>query len=848
MLVQKKILLCFGLVALAASSSAQVWPWLKREIYDRIQLSGYRNLGAHFHTIDGDREAFNTLNYGGQGNKRFTDQGNVEVVGEKVLGILNFRGTITDSRFRDPQQQRFSIDVNKGKWTVNLGDIWGSLLNTNPYASVTRSMRGGMVAYRSGGITLKALRSEAKGSARTVSLQGNNSVGPYYLQSNQIVADSEQVQVDGVDMVLGKDYAVNYEVGYITFLGRVISPSSTIVITYEAFGFNSNPGVIQGVGGNLQVGKKGKFGTLGLTVLEQKPRGGGGLSTRLEQFQGFGAPSTPYFLQFEPLRTRPIIVKVDGILQVEGVDFYFDTVNPVIFYFTRTIPSTSNVDVLYTPKPTQTVDGNRRVLGFDYRLPVGRYGSVAYSQARGELRNEVNPLSGVARGLSAGLTYRGHRIAASATDVPDSYVGVESRGFQRNERASRFSFERLEGKVTYGGAYSNSRIALRNVDSQGVITFRPSRTTRTQAHVERSSRDSLGWSLEHTRSTARTPSSDNRLDSTTASLSQNFKRLTVRGGYERDRGKGNVSSTGGTQVSSVDLDSLFAEANYTLRPGWSMSSRATLSSIRTASDSGHGRDVTLSTAYQPSEKLRLEASYIDSDSGRLATLGSFQLGDGLGYDGNGFTGGAGTAGYNAGAINQRSMRLRAQSQINDHIALDARYYKTRAFGSVTSNSDTTGFGLGLDFDLRNNTTLNLGLDQTRTKFLDSPYRSDALSLDAYLDGSPKGRWSYRFSLSALLSGGTSTFAQDSTYLDGTLTYRLAARHALSFSAVGGRTTGYLPQEEAQFGLSYQYQIWQNVGFVASYRWRRVTNMDPNLNSGAYRSRGLDFELTFNFGR
>lgn len=836
--------LVFGALALvwASPASAQVWGWLRRDVFDRIQLSGYRNLGFHSHKVDGDREAFNSLNYGGQGNRRFTDQGTVDVVGDKVFGLFNFRATITDSRFQDPQQQRFSLDYAKKAWSVNAGDIYGALLNTNPYASVSRSMRGGMAQFSSGGLTLKALRSEARGSARTVSLEGNNSVGPYYLQSNQIVADSEQVLVDGVEQTLGRDYVINYEVGYITFLTKVIAPTSSIVVSYEAFGFNATPGVIQGLGATYRIPKNG--GLVGLTLLEQKARGGSSLSTRLEQFQGFGAASTPYFLQFEPLRTRPIAVKVDGVIQVEGVDFYFDAINPVVFYFTRTIPASSNVDVVYTPKPTQTVNGDRRTVGFDYRLPVGRYGSVHYAQATGELLSEVNPFKGTAKGLTASLNYKGYRLTGGVTDIPDTYVAVETRGFQRNERNTRLQIERESGLIRYGAAYTNARIAQRLVDDNGNVTFRPSRTTQLRAHAETNVLTGTRWSLEHTRQTAKNSSFDNRLDTTRTSLSRTWSKLSGQFGAEHQSGRGLVGAT----PSNIGINSLFTRLDYVPRDDLSLSSKLSFSNVRSGTNRGSGRDITLSSTYRPSDRLNLQASYLDSDSGALASLSGFSLGNGLGYDGNGFSGGAGNPSFNAGAISQRAFRLAAQSQLSPRLSVDARGYLVRAFGGVTSNSDTTGVGLGVDYDFGNQTRLNLNLDQTNTKFLGTAVRSESSSISAYLDADPSGPWLYRLSTSALISGGGSTFAQNSLYGDASLSYLLTPRQRLTLAGTAGRTTGYLPQEEYQVSLGYTYQIWRNLGLTASYRIRRITSLDPFQTSGQYRSRGLDFELTFDFGR
>jgi hypothetical protein len=78
-------------------------------------------------------------------------------------------------------------------------------------------------------------------------------------------------------------------------------------------------------------------------MLSQESTARTALRRRTEQFYGFGAPSTPYDLQFPPLRdaNNPIIITVGGVPQVEGVDYYFDELLPYRFYFTRYMPQQS---------------------------------------------------------------------------------------------------------------------------------------------------------------------------------------------------------------------------------------------------------------------------------------------------------------------------------------------------------------------------------------------------------------------------------------------------------------------------------------------------------------------------
>lgn len=842
------------LVGLAvAPLPAQAQPpwarWLDQEVVKKIQITGYRRLGYHNHFVRGDREAFDQLEYSGLGNKTFTDTGQINLTGRKVFGVLNFQASILDDRLTDPQGQRFSINYAGKGFTADAGDIQGTLLNTNQFAGFSKSLRGVSVGYGSGRFQAKALRSEAKGSARTVSLNGNNSGGPYYLQVSQIVNGSESVSVDGVEKTLGVDYIMNYELGSITFVDQIIPPTSTIVVSFEAFGFNTQRGIIQGAGVSYDMGRAGR---VGLTAMQQISRAGGALSQRLEKFQGFGDPSRAYVLQFEPLPGAAFTVRVDGVEQVLGVDYVFDQATTSIFYFTRFIPFTSDVDVLYTPRPTATADGDRENLGIDYRLPLGnagRNGWLQLSQATGRLKSTANPMSGTARG--ARLDYRTGKLEfrGSVKDVPATFVTVETRGFNRNEKASDWSLTyKQDNRLKYSLMGTNSRIENRITRGSGNVEFVPSRFTLIQGAVTYTpSADATPWTLEHRRTQSSFNQQDTRLDTTSLSTSRRFGRLDLSLGLQRTNGVGPITTGTTTQRGTVDLNAVRFGAGYNPNDKTTLSARGSFSAIDANGRKGSGSDYSLAASYVPSSTWSFGAQYALSDSGSLATLGSFQSGFGFGYGGNGFSGGD-PSNPITGVTNLTQWSLTAGFNPGDRMAVNAVVARSKSSGSISSNADTLTYGLGATFDFGRGIRFATSLDTSSTTFVDSPLTSRATNLDFFLDGNPPGRLSYRLGASLLLTGGNSEFRQNSHSYEASLSYRLARRQALAFAINSGRIRGYYPQDSTSFGLTYQYQIWQSLALNVSYRVRDVKNLDPALTSGAYRSGGFDLELAFNFGR
>jgi hypothetical protein len=178
--------------------------------------------------------------------------------------------------------------------------------------------------------------------------------------------------------------------------------------------------------------------------------------------------------------------------------------------------------------------------------------------------------------------------------------------------------------------------------------------------------------------------------------------------------------------------------------------------------------------------------------------------------------------------------------------MSGRTFVREAQGSFSSNTRTVGVGFDANWALSDALNLQAGIDSSRTDFLGTPLSSASTILSAYLDGSPRGPWSYRLGYNVLVSSG-GLFSQNATNLDGALGFRLSSRQTLSFVAYSNFSSGQFGQDDLDLSLNYRYQIWKSVALQGSYRFRDVVNKDPLAASGAYRSRGFDIELVFNFG-
>lgn len=836
-------ILAFVPVAQTQASGVQVLSWLDREFLKRIQVTGYRQFGFHAHTVDGDREAFNSLTYYGRGGQRFTDTGAMNFVGRKVLGLFDFDVTLTDNRYQDPQAQRIALNYDRGPIRVQAGDITASLTNTNPYASFNRNVRGGSIAFQSGPFTASILRTETKASARTLSFQGTNSSGPYYLQSSQLVNGSETILLDGQAMTIGVDYVIDYEVGAISFINRIIAPTTTITVTYEAFDFNSSRGTISGAGVSYDFGKAGR---VGLTAIEENSRSSGTLSSRLEQFEGFGAPSTPYFLQFEPMNSAafPTRVRLDGILQIENIDFVFDKNNKSVFYFRRFVPASSIIEVVYFPRPTSLAEGDRRVVGIDYSIPINNRGSISYAQATGSLKSDVSPLEGTARGIrvsygSGGITFR-----AGVQDIPGTFVAPESRGFNRNERSSDVGIKINRSGLAWDLSHRNASVTTRTFDSLGGLEFARARETVSRIGVGHTAvkPSELSWNLDHTRLGVKRFGVQTDLDTTSAFASKSHGRTTTRYGLQNQIGR--VYSF--TDDKRLNMQSIRFDTDYRAGQGWNIAARSGITRSKFGDESGNGHDISLTGVYRPSSRFSLDLGFTDSQAGQVSTLAGFTGAYGVGYEGNGFSSGLLGAGPVSGSSDLQLMQAHARWQALDNLSFDGRLYKARTSGGVSSNTETTAFGFGMDWQMGGGNTFSLSLDRSLTNFIGSAFKSTATTFDASLSGRLGRRLTYRGGVGLLFTDG-GEFSQNSFFADGGLTYKLDPRQNISARFTYGKTTGYYPQQESFVGIFYEYQLFRNISLIGSYKWRNVANLDPLFTSGAYRSRGFDLEISFNFG-
>jgi len=863
---------------LDALSALRSWDALQEEFRRSVSISGRKSIGYHLHDVEGDFAAFRDQNYFGQGGQRVTDNTELTIRVNKFLGFLSFDWRWTNSRFRNPYDARITYTYESPNLTLEWGDITASLGGANPLVGFNRTLKGASATANWGRNRFRYITSETKAAARTITIQGNDSAGPYYLQGSQIVDGSERVQVDGVEKRRGEDYTIDYFGGILRFRdGMIIPRTSTIVVTYETYAFNSAPSRLQGfrVESNL-----GNGFNLGFTMLSQKSTVRTRLLRRVEQFFGFGAPTTPYDLQFPPLRdaNNPVIITVGGVPQVEGVDYYFDERLPYRFYFTRFMPQTPIIQVEYTPRPdpSSTLGGDREVMGIDLTLPLGRIGNIVWNAAQSRAVAQGSRLEAIAHTATGRFELGRLTLNATYRDIPAEFIGIESVGFRRNERGYQADLiYRFSAISNLQASFSNLRVAALNPLSS---RFSASFTDTSIQNFTYSYTPQNGFQLSLSRnmSEVRAPNSRSEQTRDAISLAHRWDALNFSLGYEQSESDAFSALGGGTNLF-YRIRSLRSQVDWTVNTQLTLRASLAQSDIQQRQPSGsvrtQSRDYSVDASWRPLSSLSLTYRWRDSDSGSLnlapTDMRSWQFGNplpptvnfptnpwGVGFDGNGFSSGAPPfSGFTYYGVRGKGQDLEVQWTPLDALSINLQWSQNRSLGDLQTNSAQESLSVGVSYLPREWLAISANWSRQQVQFLTAQGNSSNEFLTLAVDIGPLRRWTVSLNFYAMktrsilgegFQGGQGDFSQEPVGFSARITYDIGRNQNLFAEFQRTNLRGYLPSRDTLFNIGYEYRITRNWAFVLSYRFREQLNLDPQYSQYSYRARSLDASMNFIF--
>lgn len=834
------------LIGRAQSSAPRSDNWWERELWSRLSYSGQRTLGYQNYRFEGDADTFSSLTNYGTGLQHFTDVGNFTLQGNKVFGLLDFRASFANNRFSDPEQQQYTLNYKRGFYDISYGTVQASLLPGNRFLNFSRSLKGLVGDFRKGKLEAKIISSTARGAARTVTIEGNNTSGPYYLSSGRIIGGSVKIMVDGTELRQGPDYLIDAAVGSVTFISRIISPTSSIVASYESYDISGSGGTIQGASLSYDLGSAGK---IGITSQKQKTGNTGTTNERVELFQGFGQAGDPYALQFEPIPAS-IIVTVDGVVRSFSVvdngisEFFLSPRVPSVVISRVAIPFTQTLQIRYIPKLILTVDGDRQVNGFNWQVPVGTKGSnsfITYSKASGKLSGST-PSSGDAQSIDLKLNEGKASFKMGVRKIDPGFRTIEQTGFNRNEDATEYSLDYATKGLTATTATGNSVISVNNgtttKDNRLVtsdVSLKYSDPKNAAKSISRT--QTLSWNRTQVHST-----DDTQLSTLGFNDNYHYKKITLGYGLENLTGHGRVNGT----LTGLGVNSYRTSAMYDAGKNWSLIASASKSLVKTDTIHSEGYDYSLRVNMAQTGPWTIGGEYALSDSGVLASLGGFLNGNSLGYGNNGFGNSGGSGTLSTGQLKARRTAFNVSHQAGDRILLGAVYSNTTSIGSSTSNAKIDALTLSANWKVNSSHQFSLEWSKVQSDFfVGTSGTGNSELLNGFLIGNPGKLWSYTLGYNVLRSGG-SQLGQDNLGLNFDLNYRINAKQRLFLNTGLSKTRGLYPQDDRVFQTGYAYTISSGVALVGKYSFRDLRNLDPGAIGGAFRANGLSIELGFDF--
>ncbi len=599
----------------------------------RIKATGYSTLSFSNQNISGSDSAFQSDQYYGRGSGGVYNDTDL-TVDATLFKWFHYQTRVTNSLFKNPNDNRVKLDYNTPATRVEFGDI-NVNFQGNSLIDFSRYLHGVQIRdVWSPKLSTTVLYSKTKATTQTLVINGNNSSGPYYVYAGQIVDGSAQVRIDNQVLTAGTDYTLDTFTGQLNFLrNRIVLQTSTIAVSFESLGYNSSQGSIYGARAEVTA-KKGW--TLGTTFIQQEAQGTTGNQMHTEQFNGYGIP-TFYYTSAPIDLSKPMIVTVGGQPLTKGqytVDTSTSTTNRI--FLTVAVDASTIVQIQYVPFNSSVTPGSRSIVGLDTRYTMGKLGTITLESAMSGLSLTGATVNGNAWLARADLVpAKNLHTTITLKSVSPTFSSIQSPGFSQNEKS-----------IQLAGDYSPiSRLKL-NFDVQH--SMRPTYSGTNQFTLSTAGDDafnqySLGanYSLSKSSNIALTRSDINTKyaaggNSTTSSnaltYSQTIKAISVDLSLNSNASNVNSSAallgltTGTTGSTGYISDSsslggrlgLRWQANKALNFSGALSLNKISNTSQGTSTGSTAKDSQISASYTGIRKVRLNWSLDLSDTGSAA--------------------------------------------------------------------------------------------------------------------------------------------------------------------------------------------------------------------------------------
>jgi hypothetical protein len=409
-----------------------------------IKASGSANMSFRNDSISGGATAIQSFqedNYLGRGANGVYNDVNMHV-DATLFNSFHYSTDINNNLYTRPDSNRMKMEYKTKSTDILMGDInagfqGNSLIDFNRYLSGVE-----MTNHWTKSFQTSILAARTKADTQTRVIPGNNSSGPYFVFSGQIVQGSVHVRVDNGDKVEGKDYTLDPISGQLNFLnGVIVAQTSTIAVSYETLDVGQGSGGVYGFRSELLPNNDTK---VGMTYVIQQSPGSAAATAYTQQFFGNPLPFATNNLDYpiDPTKVGLTKVTVNNIPQILGTDYTINNTNYDQFYMTRALNTTDVIQITYYPLNANPTPGNRSVFGLDGRVGFGRLGSMTLETAFSGLSITGKGVDGQAWQAKFNLTpAKNLRTDIILKNVGPSYSSIQTPGFNQNEKSIQLSSE-----------------------------------------------------------------------------------------------------------------------------------------------------------------------------------------------------------------------------------------------------------------------------------------------------------------------------------------------------------------------------------------------------------------------
>lgn len=242
------------------------WDELEEEAdQHKLDISGTKTFDMKNASVSGDQAHFSTENYDTYSGFKMDQSLHLEIDGN-INKNSTVHAVLDDVEDED---RKFTVNIEGSRWRFVLGDF-PLALEGSKFALFNKEVRGVLAeGHMHDKITSIFLYAQSKGLSRREQFRGAGQQQEYRMQASPIVQESEKVYIDGVKLVRGTDYQVDYEEGIIKFLPVVLPIEITrwIVVEYESD--DEDMAFTRNLFGTRQVYTRSEGRSIGITWLKE---------------------------------------------------------------------------------------------------------------------------------------------------------------------------------------------------------------------------------------------------------------------------------------------------------------------------------------------------------------------------------------------------------------------------------------------------------------------------------------------------------------------------------------------------------------------------------------------------